>query len=115
MLGIRVRQLIAERARQRLQARLAQEAADRELVAKYEHDFLTRERAAVHLGISIHQLRRQITAGTSPAYIKHGAAAQGTVRFPRAELDDYLADPAAYLETRAERMDAWAKAAAADE
>lgn len=114
MPGIRVRQLIAERARQRLQARLAQEAADRAMVEQDERDYLTRERAAAVLGISIFQLRRAITRGTSPAYIKRGTTAQAAIRFPRSELDDYLADPAGYLTTRAERMAAWAEAAADD-
>jgi excisionase family DNA binding protein len=115
MPGIRVRQFGNERARQRHAARAAQAAADRALIDEYERDYLTRERAAAYLGISIHTLRRQITAGTSPAYIKHGAAAQATVRFPRSELDDYLADPAGYMATRNERMAALAAAAAADE
>lgn len=114
MPSIRVRRFLHERNLQRQAARLARQAADRELVAEYERDYLDRERAAVHLGISIHKLRRAITAGTSPAYIKHGAAAQATVRFPRSELDEYLANPAAYLTTRDERMAAWAKAAAAN-
>jgi hypothetical protein len=45
-----------------------------------------------------------MTAGTSPVYIKRGEARQATVRFPVCELDEYLADPAAYLATRADRM-----------
>lgn len=115
MPGIRVRQLIAERARQRLQARLAQEAADRAMIEKDERDYLTRERAAAYLRISLHQLRRQITAGTSPAYIKRGTTAQAAIRFPRSELAAYLADPAGYMATRNERMAALAAAAAADD
>jgi len=104
MPSIRARQFVAERARARLLERLDREAAQTAAQIEYLRNFLPRDQAAAHLGISVHKLRRMMTAGTSPAYCKFGEARQATVRFPVCELDEYLADPPAYLATRADRM-----------
>lgn len=111
-LSIRARAVLIEQQRQRHAEREARDAAAAAARDEYARNFLPRDQAAAHLGISVHKLRRMMTAGTSPAYIKRGEARQATVRFPVCELDDYLVDPAAYLATRADRMAMMARVAA---
>jgi DNA-binding NtrC family response regulator len=54
------------RAQERFKAQQEQER----LEAEYHATFLDRTRAAEYLGISLHKLRRMMTAGTLPAPIK---------------------------------------------
>jgi hypothetical protein len=111
-LSIRARAVLLEQQRQRHAERQAREAAAAAARDEYARNFLPRDQAAAHLGISVHKLRRMMTAGTSPAYCKFGEARQAAVRFPLCELVEYQADPAAYLTTRADRMAMMARVAA---
>lgn len=113
--SIRSRVIIADRQRRRQEARLEAERAAAEAVAEYHRQFLDRHRAAEFLGVSVHRLKRMQTAGQAPVVVKLGDAKQARVLWPIGELVEFKADPVAYLETRAERMAAWAKATANDE
>ena len=112
MLSIRARQVADERARARLAERLEREAAARAALEEYTRDFLERDRAAAHIGVSVHQLKRMMAANVGPAYLKFGTSRQAVVRFPRVELDEFLADPTAYQTTRTDRMAVLARLAA---
>ena len=112
MQSIRARQVVAEQARARLAERLEREAAARAALEEYTREYLERDRAAAHIGVSIHQLKRMMAAHVGPAYLKFGTTRQAVVRFPRAELDEWLADPTTYQTTRADRMAALARLAA---
>jgi hypothetical protein len=68
--SIRVREMLAQRAAEKLAAREAAEREQQRLEAEHHATFLNRARAAQYLGISIDKLRRMITAGTLPAPIK---------------------------------------------
>ena len=68
--SIRVREMLAQRAAEKLAAREAAEREQQRLEAEYHATFLNRARTAQYLGISIDKLRRMITAGTLPAPIK---------------------------------------------
>lgn len=100
-LSIRAKRIVDEQNRLKREARAAAEQAAQAAAEAYHAEFLDRERAAEFLGISVHKLRRLITAGTGPAFIKHGDTKQATVRWPIAELRAWKADPAAYLAQRA--------------
>lgn len=104
-LGIRARQVVAERARQRHAERLERERRKAAEAAAFHRDFLDRGRAAAHIGVSLPTLRRMMAAGTSPAYMKtRGDHRQSPVLFPVAELDAWLDDRAGYLANRSARM-----------
>jgi hypothetical protein len=111
-MSIRSARFVRERQRERQAERMEREAAQLAALEEYTRDFLCRERAAAYLGVSFHKLRRWMTAGIGPAYLKFGTDRQATVRFPRVELDEYLADPATYNATRVDRMAALARVAA---
>jgi len=99
--SIRAREVVArmaaERARDLAAARLAAEA----LEARHHATYLDRHRAAAYLGMSVHRLKRMMTAGTAPACIKRGTSQQAKVVWDIAELDLWKADPRAYLAERA--------------
>jgi transposase len=112
-LSIRARRWLREQQRQRLAERLEREAVAAAEAAAFHRDFLDRRRAAAHLGVSLATLRRMMTAGTSPAFVKtRGDHRQSPVLFPVAELDGWLADRRGYLATRPARMAALAAARA---
>ena len=108
-LALRAKALADKRSRERQAERLEREAAELAAVEEYARNFRTREQAAEHIGVSIHKLRRMMAAGVGPAFIKYGTDRQAVVRFPRVELDEYLADPAGYAATRVDRMAALAR------
>lgn len=107
--SIRAERVLRERQRKRYAERAEREAAARAALEEYARNFLPREAAAAHVGISVHKLRRMMAAGVGPAYLKYGEARQAVVRFPLVELDEYLADPAGYDATRTDRMAALAR------
>ena len=103
-LSIRARRWLLEQRRIRQEAREAAAAERERLAAEYHDEFLDRTRAAEYLGISVAKLRRLITAGTAPRYLKRGDSQQARTVWPREELERYLADPSAYVrELLAER------------
>lgn len=102
-LGIRAQRYVNEQTRIKREARAAAERAAQAASEAYHAEFLDRQRAADFLGISVHRLRRLITAGTGPAYVKNGTSKQATIRWPISELRAWKADPAAYLAERARR------------
>ena len=109
MVSIRARAWLRYQQRRRLAERLKQVAAAKAEAEAFYRDFLDRRRAAAHLGVGLATLRRLMTAGTSPAFVKtRGDHKQSPVLFPRAELDAWLADRAGYLATRPARMAALA-------
>jgi hypothetical protein len=111
-LSIRAARVLREQQRQRQQERAEREAAARAALEEYTRNYVCRRAAAAHIGVSFHQLRRMMTAGVGPAYLKFGHDRQAVVRFPRVELDEYLADPDTYNATRVDRMAALARVAA---
>lgn len=100
-LSIRAKRFLDEQNRLKREARAAAEQAAQAAAERYEAEFLDRARAAEFLGISVHRLRRLITAGTGPAYVKNGDTKQATVRWPIGELRAWKNDPAAYVAARA--------------
>jgi hypothetical protein len=96
-LSIRSRRVVAARALERHMARLAAAEAAAAAAAEYEASFLDRHRAAAFLGISPHRLKRLMTAGRAPRFLKRGDDKQARVIWPIEELERYRADPAAYL------------------
>jgi hypothetical protein len=87
-----VRKMSAERY-----ARRAAEDAQRQAEAdSYRREFLDRTRAAEYLGISVHRLKRLMSAGTGPACVKNGDTKQATVRWPLVELQRWKSDPRGY-------------------
>lgn len=102
-LSLRAAAFVRERARQRAAARMEAEAAANAAAAEMHRTWLDRTRAADRMGVSLDQLRRMVTAGTSPAYVK-GPHKQSPPYFHVAEVDAWRADPAAYRLTRATRM-----------
>ncbi len=111
MPSIRARQLARQRSRQRLLDRLDRDAREAAAAVAFHRDFLDRQRAAAHLGVSLATLRRLMAAGTSPAFVKtRGDHKQSPVLFPRVECDAWLADRAGYLAARPARMAALAEA-----
>ena len=111
-MSLRAAAIVRDNARRRLAEQLEQERRQAAEAAAFHRDFLDRQRAAEHLGVSVHQLRRMMTAGTSPAYWKTlGDHRQSPVLFPLAELNAWLADRAGYLAGRAARMAALAEGA----
>lgn len=69
-LSLRARAWMDEQLRLKAAARRDAEREQQRLEAEYHATFLDRTRAAEYLGISLHKLRRMITAGTLPAPIK---------------------------------------------
>lgn len=100
-LSIRAKRFADEQARLKREARAAAEQAAQAAAEAYHAEFLDRQRAADFLGISVHKLRRLITAGTGPAYVKNGDTTQAPVRWPIAELRAWKADPEGYVAERA--------------
>ncbi len=98
-------------AREKSEARAAAEREEQERRDRVHATWLDRRRAATHLGVSFDQLRRMMTAGTSPAFAKLGHRRQSRTLFPVWELDSWKASPAAYRHVRAERMAELARAA----
>jgi hypothetical protein len=96
-LSIRARRWMLEQQRIRHAEREAAEAERERLAAEYHASFLDRARAAEYLGISVAKLRRLITAGTAPRYLKRGDSQQARTVWPIEELERYRTDPAAYL------------------
>ena len=87
---------VIERAEKRAaEARQRQAAAD-----EYHRLFLGRERAAEFLGISVHRLKRLMTAGTGPTCLKNGTTKQSGVVWPLSELEAWKADPRGYIAAR---------------
>lgn len=110
-LSLRAAEIVRQNARRRLAERLERERREAAEAAAFRRDFLDRGRAAAHIGVSLATLRRMMTAGTSPAYVKTlGDHKQSPVLFPRVELDAWLADRDGYLATRTGRMAALAAA-----
>jgi DNA-binding NtrC family response regulator len=68
--SLRVREILAQRAAEKLAAREAAEREQQRLEAQHHATFLDRTRAAEYLGISLAKLRRMITAGTAPPHTK---------------------------------------------
>jgi AraC-like DNA-binding protein len=112
-MSIRAARIVRQQARDRLEARLADERRRTQQAARLHARWLSRERAAAHLGLSLHQLRRAMTRGTSPAYAKLGGRhKQAPVVFLVDHLDQFLADRAAHLAERYSRMTEAAELAA---
>jgi len=110
-LSLRSRAWLNEQIRIRLAERLEREQREAAESAAFHRDFLDRRRAAAHVGVSLATLRRMMTAGTSPAFVKTlGSHKQSPVLFPRVELDAWLADRPGYLASRPARMAALAEA-----
>jgi hypothetical protein len=110
-LSLRAAEIVRQNARRRLAERLERERRESAEAAAFHRDFLDRDRAAAHIGVSLATLRRMMTAGTSPAYVKTlGDHKQSPVLFPRDELDAWLADRDGYSALRPGRMAALAAA-----
>lgn len=69
-LSLRAREWLDNEMRLKAAAKREAEQEQQRLEAEYHATFLDRTRAAEYLGISVHKLRRMITAGTLPAPIK---------------------------------------------
>lgn len=68
-------------------------------------EYLDRRAAAAYLSISLTQLRRWYAEGRGPRAVKMGSKRASRVRYPRAELDRYMAAPTLYAEqTRPDGM-----------
>lgn len=114
-LSLRAARVVRERAAARLAARLDEQRRASEQAAWLHDRWLSRDRAADYLGLSVHQLRRAITRGDSPAYAKLGGDhKQAPVRFLVDHLAEYVQDPDQHLAHRAERMTQAAELVAAD-
>lgn len=100
-ISIRSRQWLLERQRERQAERLAAERDAQAAAEAYHAAFYDRQRAADFLGISIHRLKRLMTAGKGPACCKAGDTKQAHVRWHVDELRAYKADPVAYVVARA--------------
>ena len=97
----RARRVVAERARIRNEQRDAAERQRQAEADAYHATHLCRERAAEFLGISVHRLKRLMSAGTGPACAKRGNTKQAVVRWRVGELQAWAANPTAYIAARA--------------
>lgn len=102
-MSIRSRRIAAELAREKQAARLAADEAAQAAAEAYHATYYDRQRAADFLGLSVHQLKRLMAAGSGPACVKSGNTKQAHVRWPVDELRAWKADPAAYVAERAAR------------
>ena len=89
-LSLRARAWMDEQLRMKAAARRDAEREQQRLEAEYHATFLDRTRTAEYLGISVHKLRRMITAGTLPAPIK-GEHKQSPPRWHIDHLRDFKA------------------------
>ena len=95
-LSIRAAALVKAERQRRQAARQAEEQYREAERRKFDHDFLDRRQAAAFLGLKESTLKAWYAAGTGPAVCKFGTSRQSRVRYPRAELVRYAADPVAY-------------------
>ena len=102
--SIMMRRFIAERARARLAARLAEEAEAQRKAAEYAANFYERERAAEYLSVSPLRLTKWSGLKKGPLRLKRGDARQSRAVWPLVELQAYRDDPKAYNATRPERL-----------
>ncbi len=74
-----------ERAR-RLAERQAAEQAAQAAAEAFDAEWYDRQRAAAFIGLSVHQFKRAVAAGTGPRPTKSGTAKQSPVRWHVDEL-----------------------------
>lgn len=99
-LSIRARRIMAQRAAEKAAAQRAADQEQQRLEAEHHAAYLSRSRAADFLGVSVHRLKRLMTAGTGPTCSKAGESKQSPVRWHIDELRAWKADPRAYIAAR---------------
>jgi hypothetical protein len=80
-LSARARAWLQQDQARRAAERQAAEQAAQEAAERYHAEWLDRDRAAAFLGISVHKLKRMMTAGIGPVCQKNGTSKQATVRW----------------------------------
>ncbi len=100
MTSIRARaasvRLTLERATARAAAREAEERRRQTALDQFDRDFLPTDRLAVLLSVAPTTLRRWRQRGRGPQFVRLGDAQQARVRYPRLEVERFMADPRGY-------------------
>lgn len=100
-LSIRARRWLDAQMAAKAAARAAAVAEQEQQAAEFARTHLDRERAAAACGVSVHSFKRLQMAGRGPRPTKMGSTRQARTYWQLAEIDAYLADPAAYDRARA--------------
>lgn len=99
--SLRVQALLKQRRIEKNERRAAELAAAETARAAFHRDYLDRERAAAACGVSLHTWKRWMMAGRGPVPLKTGESKQSRTFWHRADVEEFLANPAEYNRRRA--------------
>jgi transposase-like protein len=88
--------LALERATARAAAREAEERRRQTALDQFDRDFLPTARVAALLSVVPTTLRRWRRCARGPRFVRLGEAQQARVRYPRREVEQFMADPRGY-------------------